>query len=255
MAATAEEESYIDYEAFLTPSFSPYTFANTLVASTNDPSDPTLDLSTPLSRVLFDLQEIDTLIHSLTTSSAAPLLRFAAASHDATASVLVAVEAQVESLRNAYAQLQRDITQRDKEAAEVLTVTQRLHSVTGQLRELVRALVVARQLADQVSELDAGALVRAARNVRELHAGRVLADVDAEVVLARDLRALVFRPAEAVVTARAREAVVAFEPFSADAGGFGAGAGGKGGGGCASESGGRRACCRKGKMRGRCRRC
>ncbi|KMU92369.1 hypothetical protein CIHG_10173 [Coccidioides immitis H538.4] len=58
------EPSYIDYEAFLDPSFSPTSFANNLVTSTNNPSDTPLDLSTPLSRVLFDIQEIDTHIHT-----------------------------------------------------------------------------------------------------------------------------------------------------------------------------------------------
>ena len=54
---TEGDPSYIDYEAFLDPDFSASSFANTLVLATNNPSDTPLDLSTPLSRVLFDVQE------------------------------------------------------------------------------------------------------------------------------------------------------------------------------------------------------
>jgi len=46
-----EEPSYIDYETFLDPNFSPSAFANTLVLATNNAADTTLDLSTPLNFV------------------------------------------------------------------------------------------------------------------------------------------------------------------------------------------------------------
>ncbi|KAM0667811.1 hypothetical protein ACQRIU_003676 [Beauveria bassiana] len=68
------EPSYIDYETFLSPDFSATSFANSLVLATNNPQDTPLDLSTPLSRVLFDAQEIDSHIDLLTTRSAVPLL-------------------------------------------------------------------------------------------------------------------------------------------------------------------------------------
>ncbi|OBW63557.1 MAG: Succinyl-CoA:3-ketoacid-coenzyme A transferase [Aureobasidium pullulans] len=75
MAAAESEASYIDYEAFASPDFHAPSFANTLVLSTNDANDTSIDLSTPLSRVLFDVQEVDTHIDSLTTSSALPLIK------------------------------------------------------------------------------------------------------------------------------------------------------------------------------------
>ena len=64
--AEASDPSYIDYELFLDPSFSAPAFANTLVLTTNNSTDSPLDLSTPLSRVLFDIQEVDSHIHTLT---------------------------------------------------------------------------------------------------------------------------------------------------------------------------------------------
>src|ERR1700749_4403214 len=92
------EPSYIDYEAFLDPSFSATSFANSLVLATNNPSDTPLDLSTPLSRVLFDVQEIDTHIDSLTTKSALPLLSYTKERSDAGEKILSEVETQVKSL-------------------------------------------------------------------------------------------------------------------------------------------------------------
>jgi len=70
MTAEEEDTSYIDYETFLSPTFSPAEFANSLVRTTNNDTDTPLDLSTPLSRVLFDSQEINTHIDTLTTKSA-----------------------------------------------------------------------------------------------------------------------------------------------------------------------------------------
>jgi len=234
-AAADEDDTYIDYDAFLTPQFSAHSFANTLILGTNvDPSDPTLDLTTPLSRVLFDLQEIDTHIHAVTTASALPLLSFTATSRAASESVLAAVDAQLDALKRAHERLRRDVADRSRVAGEVLLAVERLHAVTTQLRELGRALVVARQIEVQMLELGRGgggsaaargdggteynkALVRASHNIRELRLGRVLADVDDDVVLAQDLRKHVFVPAETAVLAKARDAVLAFEPIAPSA--------------------------------------
>ncbi|KAI5776854.1 golgi transport complex component Cog5 [Geopyxis carbonaria] len=210
-----EDTSYIDYEAFLSPSFSAHAFANTLITSTNDPSDPALDLSTPLSRVLFDLQEIDTHIHTLTTSAALPLLQHTASTAAASGSILAAVDAHVRALRTAYDRLHRHVTLRAHTANAVLEVTERLHAVTAQLRDLSHALVLARQLETQIAEADGdpGALVRAARTLSDLRAEGILGDdSDDAIDLVRDLKANVFKPAEAWVLAKARDAVATFEP-------------------------------------------
>src|ERR1700760_678660 len=90
-----EETSYIDYEAFLDPSFSATSFANSLVLATNNPSDTPLDLSTPLSRVLFDVQEIDTHIDTLTTKSALPLLNHTRDQSEAGNRIVDGLESQV----------------------------------------------------------------------------------------------------------------------------------------------------------------
>ncbi|KAK5283224.1 Conserved oligomeric Golgi complex subunit, partial [Cryomyces antarcticus] len=111
------EPSYIDYEAFLSPSFSAPSFANSLVLATNDPSDAPLDLSTPLSRVLFDVQEIDTHIDTLTTKSALPLLEYTKDHVEASKHVLQEVESRVASLTDGYKRLEKDVIER-YEAAE-----------------------------------------------------------------------------------------------------------------------------------------
>ncbi|KAI7054695.1 hypothetical protein KC340_g18587, partial [Hortaea werneckii] len=102
--------SYIDYPALTAPAFSAPAHANRLVLSTNLPSDPPpLDLSTPLSRVLFDVQEIDTHIDTLTTSHALPLVSHASVHRDASRRLLDHVEDQVRGLTESYERLERDI--------------------------------------------------------------------------------------------------------------------------------------------------
>lgn len=231
--SVTSEISYIDYETFLSPAFSPHAFANTLITSTNDPSDPDLDLSTPLSRVLFDLQEIDTHIHTLTTTSSLPLLSYTAASHAAASHILQHIESQTAGLTAAYQRLSQTVIARSTAASTAVTLCTNLHAATSQLRELGRALALARQLEMQLAELhrppaeheheNERAMVRAAHSVLELRrlfeAGRDALD---GVELARELQALVVAPAEHVLVSRSREAVAGFSVLVQP----GAGAGG-----------------------------
>ena len=120
------DPSYIDYEAFLDPHFSPASFANSLVLATNNASDTSLDLSTPLSRVLFDIQEIDTHIDALTTKSAIPLLTHTRDQADAGQRIVSDVEAHVASLTEGYQRLEKEVIQRYEAAEEVRVAAERL---------------------------------------------------------------------------------------------------------------------------------
>ena len=109
MTTEEDDTSYIDYEAFLAPDFHPSSFANTLVKSTNNETDTPLDLSTPLSRVLFDSQEINTHIDTLTTKSALPLLSHTQEQTAASARIVQEVDSQVASLNDGYKRLEKEL--------------------------------------------------------------------------------------------------------------------------------------------------
>ncbi|KAL2356021.1 Golgi transport complex subunit 5-domain-containing protein [Cryomyces antarcticus] len=147
------EPSYIDYEAFLSPSFSAPSFANSLVLATNDPSDAPLDLSTPLSRVLFDVQEIDTHIDTLTTKSALPLLEYTKDHVEASKHVLQEVESRVASLTDGYKRLEKDVIERYEAAEQVRLAAERLCQTVKIGRSVARCLLLGRQLEAQMSEL------------------------------------------------------------------------------------------------------
>ena len=148
------EPSYIDYETFLDPDFSPTSFANSLVLTTNNPSDTHLDLSTPLSRVLFDVQEVDTHIHTLTTQSALPLLNYTKEQYDAAQTIVNEVEAQVASLTDSYQRLEREVIQRYEAADEVRITVERLWHTVNIGRAVGRCLQLSRQLEAQISEIN-----------------------------------------------------------------------------------------------------
>ncbi|KAL8993648.1 MAG: hypothetical protein Q9188_007278 [Gyalolechia gomerana] len=152
----SEGQSYIDYDAFLEPDFSPTSFANSLVIATNNPSDTPIDLSTPLSRVLFDIQEIDTHIHTLTTKSAIPLLTHTRDQADAGQRIVAEVEAQVASLADGYQRLQKDVIQRYEEADEVRIAVERLWETVRIGRSVARCLTLGRQLEAQMAEVVGG---------------------------------------------------------------------------------------------------
>ncbi|KAL8687723.1 MAG: hypothetical protein Q9218_006186 [Villophora microphyllina] len=155
-ADSSEGPSYIDYEAFLDPEFSPTAFANSLVIATNNPSDTPIDLSTPLSRVLFDIQEIDTHIHTLTTKSAIPLLTHTKEQADAGQRIVSEVEAQVASLTDGYERLHKEVIQRHEEADQVRVAVERLWETVKIGRAVGRCLTMGRQLETQMAEVGGG---------------------------------------------------------------------------------------------------
>ncbi|KAL8650783.1 MAG: hypothetical protein Q9226_004996 [Calogaya cf. arnoldii] len=157
MAEESEGPSYIDYDTFLDPDFSPTAFANSLVIATNDPSDTPIDLSTPLSRVLFDIQEIDTHIHTLTTQSAIPLLTHTKNQADAGQRIVTEVDAQVANLTDGYQRLEKEVIQRYEEANQVRIAVERLWETVCIGRAVARCLTMGRQLETQMAEVTGAA--------------------------------------------------------------------------------------------------
>ena len=151
-----EEASYIDYETFLAPDFKPSAFANGLVLATNNPNDTPLDLSTPLSKVLFDAQEIDSHIDLLTTRSALPLLAHTRDQTDASGRIIADIDHQVRSLNESYRQLEREVLQKHAEADEVRLVASRLWEALHLARSVGRCLQLGRQLEVQHAEIAGG---------------------------------------------------------------------------------------------------
>ncbi|KAI1385550.1 oligomeric Golgi complex subunit 5 [Hypoxylon trugodes] len=170
--ATNEDEdaSYVDYEAFLDPSFSPSSFANSLVLATNNPNDTPLDLSTPLSKVLFDSQEVDSHIDLLTTRSAIPLLTYTKEQTDASGRIISEVDNQVKSLNESYKQLEKEVIQKHAEADEVRQVAARLWQTLKLGRSVGRCLQLGRQLEIQHTEItNSGTSTTGSGNRKEDH--------------------------------------------------------------------------------------
>jgi len=174
-----DEPSYIDYETFLAPDFSASSFANTLVLSTNNPNDAPLDLSTPLSRVLFDIQEIDSHIDLLTTRSALPLLTHTKEQTDASTRIVGELDGQIKALNDSYKQLEEEVIRKHAEAEQVRQVASRLWETLKLGRSVGRCLQLGRQLEIQHAELASaplgtskrenhGALVRCADTLLSL---------------------------------------------------------------------------------------
>jgi len=153
MAEADNEPSYIDYDTFLSPDFSPTTFANSLVLSTNNPSDTPIDLSTPLSKVLFDIQEIDTHIHTISTKAALPLLTSLQASSSAAETIVNDLSAQVQGLTEGYERLETEVGDRYEEANAVRQVVERLWETVQIGRDVSRCLQLCRQLEAQMSDV------------------------------------------------------------------------------------------------------
>lgn len=147
-----KESSYVDYEALLSPSFSPSAFANSIILATNNPTDIPLDLSTPLSKVLFDTQEINTTIDTLASNSALPLLNFTEEQVTSSANIARVIESQISSINESYKRLEKEVTKRYETAEETRKVCERLWETARLGRSMVRCLQWGRQLEIQFAE-------------------------------------------------------------------------------------------------------
>ncbi|PYH43574.1 Golgi transport complex subunit COG5 [Aspergillus saccharolyticus JOP 1030-1] len=233
------EPSYIDYEAFLDPDFSPASFANSLVVATNNATDTPLDLSTPLSRVLFDLQEIDTHIHALTTKSALPLLTHTRDQTQAASHILKETEDQIASVTQGYERLEKEVFSKWEAADEARVAAEQSLATVRLARAVARCLSLGRQLESQLAEIggiegttspvtgrdDYRTLERAASTIVSLR--RMLSETGPgeeghgldRVKVVRTLRAELVLPAENMVKARAQQAITRFSMSNISGGG------------------------------------
>ncbi|EAW09554.1 Golgi transport complex subunit COG5 [Aspergillus clavatus NRRL 1] len=244
-----DEPSYIDYEAFLDPDFSPASFANSLVLATNNATDTPLDLSTPLSRVLFDLQEIDTHIHNVTTKSALPLLTHTRDQTAAAERILKETEQQISSVTKGYERLEQEVLRKWENADEARVAAENSLATVRLARAVARCLALGRQLEGQLAEVtgrngtataatqgldnagspipgreDYRALERAASTIVNLRrmfsataAGEEGYGLD-RVRVIRTLRGELVIPAENMIKARAQQTINRFSMSSIAAG-------------------------------------
>lgn len=164
--ANNDPQSYIDYDAITSSDFSPTAFANKLVLQTNNPTDTPLDLSTPLSRVLFDVQEVDTHIDTLTTKNALPIIEHTQQQSEAGTRVLEAVEEQVKGLNESYKRLEREVVERHDAAEQVRVAAERMLKTLRLGRAVQRAVQLSRQLDGQLDEVGREGSVKTSGNPR-----------------------------------------------------------------------------------------
>ena len=223
--AADDQSSYIDYDVFLDSSFASNAFANSLVLSTNNSSDTSLDLSTPLSKVLFDLQEIDSHIHTLTTQNALPLLQHVQAQDQAGQEILSHVETQVRSLTTGYDRLDKEVLQRHNVASEVTQTVERLWQTVRSGRAVSRCLLLARQLEAQMLGMspissskkdDHKAMIRAANtllSLRQLLAANKPGEEGEhllQIKLISGLQSSFISPTESTLQSRAQQVIREF---------------------------------------------
>ncbi|KAK4549299.1 hypothetical protein LTR36_007758 [Oleoguttula mirabilis] len=226
--------SYIDYAAFTAPDFSPTAYANSLVLQTNNANDTPLDLSTPLSRVLFDVQEVDTHIDTLTTKHALPIITHTRERSDASKRVLEEVEGQVRGLEASYKRLEREVVERFEAAEQVRGAAERMVRALRLGRGVQRAVGLGRVLEGQMEGIagregqgqgqlrgvDCRGMLPAANTLLGLRAlfGATGKGEEGEglgrVVVVGTLRNEIVMPAERTLVARAQQVVREFSMSS-----------------------------------------
>ena len=223
---TSSTSNYIDIDALTTANFSPYNHASTLIQRTNNASDPSIDLTTPLSRALFDLQEIDSHIHTLTSRSAVDILTYTRTQNAAAQRILDRVEDERHRLNTSYARLEKEVVGRHEVATEAKVNAERSWEVLRLGRLVQRVMSIARQfetaLADsglgstQSGKEDHRAVLRASifvlafREIMSSTAGAEISRVNA----IKSIRGRIFEDGEARILDFARRTVREFNMSS-----------------------------------------
>ena len=224
------QRSYINYDTFTSPDFSPTAYANQLVLETNNPNDTPLDLSTPLSRVLFDVQEVDTHIDNLTTQNAVPIITHTSERAEASTRILEEVESQINGLQESYKRLEREVLERYEAAEQVRLAADRMVTTLRLGRSVQRAVQLGRQLEGQVENMQRGehrGMVPAANTLlglRQLFAATGKGEEGeslGRVQVVSTLRNEIITPAERTLLARAQQVVREFSMSSLLASGSG----------------------------------
>jgi hypothetical protein len=228
--ATADPEgstsSYIDIDALTAANFSPHEHAAALIQRTNNASDPNVDLSTALSRVLFDVQEIDSHIHTLTSRSAIDILDYTKTQNEAAQRILTRVEDERQRLNARFARLEKEVAERYDRAVEAKISASRSWEVLRLGRLVQRIVNVARQFETALSDSGLGssragredhrALLRASTillSFKELIGGPDGVELS-RINLVRSLRGRVFEDGEARLLDYARRIVREFSVSS-----------------------------------------
>lgn len=237
---TEKESAYIDYEAFLSPSFSPYAFANSIILATNNSTDVPLDLSTPLSKVLFDTQEIDTNIDALASKFALPLLTYTQEQTSSSAKIAQILDSQIASLNDSYKRLEKEVIVRHETAENTKIIAERLLETAKLGRSVVRCLQWGRQVEIQLAEIagtgypacekgskeDHTALIRCSNTLLSLH-GLFSSKEEGEegnrleeVGIVKTLRNSIVSPAEKLVISKSQQIVREFSISSSSSAAF-----------------------------------
>lgn len=218
--------TYIDIDTLTSDDFSPYEHAATLIQRTNNPSDPSIDLTTPLSRVLFDLQEIDSHIHTLTSKSALDILNYTKTQNEAAQRILERVEEERTRLNASYSRLGKEVIDRHDRAKDAQTNASRSWGALKLGRKVQRVLNVGRQFETAIADSGLGsskmgkedhrALLRASysllafRDIMSSSEGFELGRIN----IIRTLRGRIFEDGEARILDFARRVVREFSMSS-----------------------------------------
>lgn len=224
--------TYIDLTKLTSDTFSPYQYANEIVRSVNttssaapsNPSDPLVDLTTPLQKTLFDLQEIDTSIHTLTSKSALDILTYTQHQNATAKRILSQVDEERAQLVANFERLKTEVLGRYERAQKTRVAAERSLLVLRLTRAVQRVLSLGRAFESVVADSRLGdapsgkedhrALVQAASTAltfRDLITTPEMQDMGlGRVAIVRQVRGRVFEDGEERLKDWARKVVREF---------------------------------------------
>ncbi|KAJ9650166.1 Conserved oligomeric Golgi complex subunit, partial [Neophaeococcomyces mojaviensis] len=199
----------------------------TSTSSSGVSGDNLVDLTTPLQKTLFDLQEIDTSIHTLTSRSALEILAYTKTQNETAQRLLDKVDEERSRLVTDFERLKVEVLGRYERAEKARLGAERSLKVVRLTRSVGRAVALGRQFETVLAESGLGetgklgredhrALLRACDAIlrfRELMAGPDALELG-KVNVVRQVRGRVFEDAEAKVLDWARKIVREFSVSS-----------------------------------------
>ncbi len=172
--------TYIPIEKLTLESFTASSYANDLVRSVNttttttsyqassNPSDTLVDLTTPLQKTLFDLQELDTTIHTLTSRNALEILRYTQQQNATAQRILSRVDEERGKLVEDFERVRGEVLGRYERAMEARRGAERSLGLLRVLRGVQKVLGLARTFEAFLGECGLGSVAVGREEYRSL---------------------------------------------------------------------------------------
>ncbi|RCK63612.1 Conserved oligomeric Golgi complex subunit 5 [Candida viswanathii] len=152
-----------DFEAFLEPDFKAEQFANELLVATNGQDNPELDLTTPIKKLTFDIDECDKRIAKISSSNYESLIANFQQIAECKQILTTRLNPSLDRVNAPFQRIKKEVIEPYDEAVKLNNALKRIHLTLELLRNTSFFIFIIQQVEELTSSLNDKDLVRLAK--------------------------------------------------------------------------------------------